>query len=43
MDDHLDQAIQQLDAWQAHFSQLFANVEAATFASLSAKPFYKLS
>ncbi|PAV19689.1 hypothetical protein PNOK_0462300 [Pyrrhoderma noxium] len=42
-DNYLDQAIQQLDAWRAHFSQLLADAEAATSASLPAKPSHKSS
>ncbi|PAV17580.1 hypothetical protein PNOK_0606600 [Pyrrhoderma noxium] len=42
MDNHLDQAVQQLDAWRAHFSQLLADAEAVASASLPAKPFHEL-
>ena len=42
-DDYLDQAVQQLDAWRAHFSQLLANAEAAASASLPAKPSHESS
>ena len=43
MDNHLDQAVQQLDAWRVHFSQLLADAEAAASASLPAKPSHESS